>query len=190
MYLMEGAQRRPSGTTNLHGVLALCSGDATTLISIVHGAKAVLANTILLHKSWRMSTLHFMMNWKELPWMPLASLPTKLGWNSTSGHRKHSLPTMMMFPLSELSEAFISVSKSGAMWQNFSFASRTIFTLGGCGERISALSRYSSRSHSSHGRPSPIEEWHEATRNLREIAPTRVRNGCSLDPVVPQKLVV
>merc|ERR1719446_396903 len=129
----------------------LRSGGATTLIFIVEGAKAVNSlvmrspmpanmvvppdNTTLLQRSLRMSTSHFMMDWKEVSWMPLASLPTKLGWKRTSGQRKRSLPTVMMFPsgssyvfsLSELSEAsFISVSKSKAMYASFSLTSRTI----------------------------------------------------------------
>merc|ERR1711912_149204 len=129
----------------------LRSGGATTLIFIVDGAKAVNSlvmrspmpanivvppdKTTLLYKSLRMSTSHFMMDWKVVSWMPLASLPIKLGWNNTSGQRKRSLPTVMMFPsgssyvfsLSELSvAAFISVSKSSAIYANFSFTSRTI----------------------------------------------------------------
>merc|ERR1719490_613190 len=101
----------------------LRSGGATTLIFIVDGARAVNSlvirspippnivvppdRTTFAYKSLRMSTSHFM-----------------LGWNNTSGQRKRSLPTVMMFPsgssyvfsLSELSEAFfISVSKSSAM---------------------------------------------------------------------------
>merc|ERR1719362_2766964 len=118
----------------------LRSGGATTLIFIVEGAKAVNSfvmrspipanmvvppeRTTLPYKSFRMSTSHFMMDWKVVSWMPLASLPTKLGWNKTSGQRNRSLPTVMMFPsgnsyvfsLSELSVAFfISASKSSAM---------------------------------------------------------------------------
>ena len=34
------------------------------------------------HKFLRMSTLHFMMLWKEVSWIPLASLPVKFGWNT------------------------------------------------------------------------------------------------------------
>merc|ERR1719335_803027 len=118
----------------------LRSGGATTLIFMVDGANAVSSlvmrspmpanmvvppdSTTLLYKSLRMSTSHFMMDWKVVSCMPLASLPMKLGWNSTSGQRKRSLPTVMMLPsgssyvfsLSELSAAsFISVSKSSAM---------------------------------------------------------------------------
>merc|ERR1712046_114890 len=129
----------------------LRSGGATTLIFIVDGAKAVSSfvmrspipanmvvppeRTTLPYKSLRMSTSHFMMDWKVVSWMPLASLPTKLGWNSTSGHRKRSLPTVMMLPsgssyvfsLSELSPAaFISMSKSSAIYESFSLTSRTI----------------------------------------------------------------
>merc|ERR1719460_2291509 len=119
----------------------LRSGGATTLIFMVEGAKAVNSlvmrspmpanivvppeRTTLPYRSLRMSTSHFMMDWKVVSWIPLASLPTKLGWKSTSGQRKRSLPTVMMFPsggsyvfsLSELSvAAFISVSKSRAMY--------------------------------------------------------------------------
>merc|ERR1712182_94491 len=129
----------------------LRSGGATTLIFMVDGASAVSSlvmrspipanmvvppdRTTLLYRSLRMSTSHFMMDWKVVSWMPLASLPTKLGWKSTSGQRNRSLPTVMMLPsgssyvfsLSELSvAAFISVSKSKAMYESFSFTSRTI----------------------------------------------------------------
>ena len=55
-------------------------------------------NTTLAHKSLRMSTSHFMMLWKDVSWIPLASLPMKLGWNKTSGQRKRSVPTVMMLP--------------------------------------------------------------------------------------------
>merc|ERR1719502_37614 len=90
------------------------SGGATTLIFIVEGANAVSSlvirspmpgnivvppeRTTLLYRSLRMSTSHFMMDWKVVSWMPLASLPMKLGWKSTSGQRKRSLPTVMMLP--------------------------------------------------------------------------------------------
>merc|ERR1719359_1711370 len=90
------------------------SGGATTLIFIVDGARAVSSfvmrspipvnmvvppeRTTLAYRSLRMSTSHFMMDWKVVSWMPLASLPTKLGWNNTSGQRKRSLPTVMMLP--------------------------------------------------------------------------------------------
>merc|ERR1719379_1964540 len=117
----------------------LRSGGATTLIFIVDGARAVSSfvmrspmpcnivvppdNTTFAYKSLRMSTSHFMIDWNVVSWIPLASLPMKLGWKSTSGHRKRSLPTVMMLPsgssyvfsLSELSAAsLISVSKSRA----------------------------------------------------------------------------
>merc|ERR1719420_2465747 len=129
----------------------LRSGGATTLIFIVEGARAVNSlvilspipwnmvvppdKTTLAYKSFLMSTSHFMMDWKVVSWTPAASLPMKLGWKSTSGHRNRSLPTVMMFPsgnsyvfsLSELSvAAFISESKSRAMYESFSFTSRTI----------------------------------------------------------------
>merc|ERR1719458_845528 len=92
----------------------LRSGGATTLIFMVEGAKAVNSlvmrspmpanivvppeRTTFAYKSLRISTSHFMMLWKVVSWIPLASLPMKLGWNNTSGQRKRSLPTVMMFP--------------------------------------------------------------------------------------------
>merc|ERR1712110_1357258 len=92
----------------------LRSGGATTLIFIVEGAKAVNSfvmrspmppnivvppdRTTFACKSLRISTSHFMMDWKVVSWIPLASFPTKLGWKSTSGQRKRSLPTVMMLP--------------------------------------------------------------------------------------------
>merc|ERR1719172_155396 len=116
------------------------SGGATTLIFIVDGARAVSSlvmrspmpwnivvppeSTTLAYRSLRISTSHFMIDWNVVSWIPLASFPMKLGWNRTSGQRKRSLPTVMMFPsgssyvfsLSELSLAdFISLSKSKAM---------------------------------------------------------------------------
>merc|ERR1719221_1025545 len=69
------------------------SGGATTLIFVVPPDRTTFA-----YKSLRMSTSHFMMDWKVVSWMPLASLPTKLGWNNTSGQRKRSLPTVIMLP--------------------------------------------------------------------------------------------
>merc|ERR1740129_1107869 len=90
----------------------LRSGGATTLIFMVDGARAVSSlvirspipanivvppeSTTLEYRSLRMSTSHFMIDWKLVSWMPLASFPTKLGWKSTSGQRKRSLPTVMM----------------------------------------------------------------------------------------------
>merc|ERR1719512_359663 len=92
----------------------LRSGGATTLIFIVDGARAVNSfvirspipvnivvppdNTTFEYKSLRMSTSHFMIDWKVVSWIPLASFPIRLGWKSTSGQRKRSLPTVMMFP--------------------------------------------------------------------------------------------
>merc|ERR1711957_762221 len=124
------------------------SGGATTLIFIVDGAKAVNSlvmrspiprnivvppdSTMFAYRSFRMSTSHFMMDWKVVSWMPLASFPIMLGWNSTSGQRNRSLPTVMMFPsgssyvfsLSGLSAAsFISLSKSSPMYASFSLTS-------------------------------------------------------------------
>merc|ERR1719191_1840560 len=73
----------------------LRSGGATTLIFIVDGARAVSSfvirspipwnivvppeRTTLAYRSLRISTSHFMMDWKVVSWMPLASLPMKLG---------------------------------------------------------------------------------------------------------------
>merc|ERR1712022_70152 len=90
------------------------SGGAITLIFIVDGARAVSSfvmrspmpanivvppeRTTFAYKSLRMSTSHFMIDWKVVSWIPLDSLPMKDGWNSTSGQRKRSLPTVMMFP--------------------------------------------------------------------------------------------
>jgi len=90
------------------------SGGATTLIFIVEGARAVNSfvmrspmpanivvppeRTTFAYKSLRISTSHFMIDWNVVSWIPLASFPTKLGWKSTSGQRKRSLPTVMMFP--------------------------------------------------------------------------------------------
>merc|ERR1712187_854540 len=92
----------------------LRSGGATTLIFIVDGARAVSSfvmrspmpanivvppeRTTFAYKSLRISTSHFMIDWNVVSWIPLASFPTKLGWNSTSGQRKRSLPTVMMLP--------------------------------------------------------------------------------------------
>merc|ERR1712227_1147563 len=73
----------------------LRSGGATTLIFIVEGAKAVNSfvmrspmpenivvppeRTTFAYRSFRMSTSHFMIDWNVVSWMPLASLPMKLG---------------------------------------------------------------------------------------------------------------
>merc|ERR1712151_680434 len=86
----------------------LRSGGATTLIFIVEGANAVSSlvmrspmpanmvvppeSTTFAYRSLRTSTSHFMMDWKVVSWIPLASLPMKLGWNKTSGQRKRSAP--------------------------------------------------------------------------------------------------
>merc|ERR1719330_50942 len=90
------------------------SGGATTLIFIVEGARAVSSlvilspipanmvvppdNTTFAYRSFRISTSHFMIDWKDVSWIPLASFPMKLGWKSTSGQWKRSLPTVMMLP--------------------------------------------------------------------------------------------
>merc|ERR1712178_447530 len=73
----------------------LRSGGAITLIFMVDGARAVNSlvmrspipvnivvppdSTTFAYKSFRMSTSHFMMDWNVVSWMPLASLPMKLG---------------------------------------------------------------------------------------------------------------
>merc|ERR1719361_1945158 len=117
----------------------LRSGGATTFIFMVEGAKAVSSfvmrspmpmnivvppeRTTFEYKSLRMSTSHFMIDWNEVSWIPLASFPMKLGWKRTSGQRNRSPPTVITFPsgnsyvfsFSELSAAaFISASKSNA----------------------------------------------------------------------------
>merc|ERR1712137_888487 len=100
-HLLEGAEGRRMEPP-IHTEYFL-SGGATTLIFIVDGASAVSSfvmrspmpanivvppeRTTLAYKSLRMSTSHFMIDWKVVSWMPLASLPTKLGWKSTSGQR-------------------------------------------------------------------------------------------------------
>merc|ERR1719376_1359337 len=92
----------------------LRSGGAMILTFIDAGARAVISldmrsampeymvvppeSTTLAYKSLRMSTSHFMIEWKVVSWTPLASFPMKLGWKRTSGQRKRSLPTVMMFP--------------------------------------------------------------------------------------------
>ena len=61
--------------------------------------------------------------WNVQSWMPDASLPMSDGWNSTSGVRKRSLPTVMTLPsgssydlsiVDDSSAVFISWSKSRA----------------------------------------------------------------------------
>merc|ERR1719324_1153872 len=80
----------------------LRSGGATTLIFIVDGASAVNSfvirspipanivvppdKTTLAYRSLRISTSHFMMDWKVVSWIPEASFPSKDGWKRTSGH--------------------------------------------------------------------------------------------------------
>merc|ERR1712159_595900 len=74
------------------------SGGAITLIFIVDGASAVNSfvmrspipvnivvppdSTTLAYKSLRISTSHFMIDWKGVSRIPLASLPMNEGWNS------------------------------------------------------------------------------------------------------------
>ena len=90
------------------------SGGATTLIFIVDGASAVSSlvmrsampgymveppeSTTFAYKSLRISTSHFMHDWKVQSWMPGVSLPTIDGSKSASGQRKRSLPITMTFP--------------------------------------------------------------------------------------------
>merc|ERR1719230_1838420 len=92
----------------------LRSGGTMTLIFIVEGARAVNSlvmrspipgnivvppeSTTLPYRSLRMSTSHFMIDWKVVSWMPFASFPMKPGWNNTSRVRNRSLPTVMMLP--------------------------------------------------------------------------------------------
>merc|ERR1712072_248073 len=52
-------------------------------------------STMLPYRSLRMSTSQAMMDWKVVSWMPVSSLPIRLGWNRPSGQRKRSKPTVM-----------------------------------------------------------------------------------------------
>mmetsp|Transcript_4083 Transcript_4083/g.9851 ORF Transcript_4083/g.9851 Transcript_4083/m.9851 type:complete len:210 (+) Transcript_4083:60-689(+) len=133
-----------------HAEYLRCSFTPATLI-FIEGARAISSscnrlsipsnivvppdNTTFPKRSWWMSTSHFMIDWKIISWMPLASLPISLGEKSGSGQRKRSAPTVMMFPSSSsyvfslalLSvQACNSVSKSRATYANFSFTSRTM----------------------------------------------------------------
>merc|ERR1712179_834649 len=79
----------------------LRSGGATTLIFMVEGARAVISlvmrspippnivvppeSTTFAYKSLRISTSHFIIDWKVVSCTPLASLPMNDGWKSTSG---------------------------------------------------------------------------------------------------------
>merc|ERR1712033_111535 len=55
-------------------------------------------STVLAYRSLRISTSHFMMELKEVSWMPADSIPRKEGWNRDSGHLKRSLPMVITCP--------------------------------------------------------------------------------------------
>merc|ERR1711977_674828 len=118
----------------LHTTRPLCSAHARSTHAFLasNAQKHFLCTMVGPDSSYSPFEIHIcwkvlsedMMDRKVVSWTPLASLPTKLGWKSTSGQRKRSEPTVMMLPsgssyvfsLSELSPAsFISVSKSKAM---------------------------------------------------------------------------
>merc|ERR1719420_66238 len=92
----------------------LRSGGATILTLIEAGASAVISlvrrasmlgnmvvpplSTVLVYRSRRMSTSHFMIDSYANLWMPSLSLPIRFGWNSTSGQRKRSAPIVITCP--------------------------------------------------------------------------------------------
>src|SRR6056297_241449 len=92
----------------------LRSGGATTFTFMVGGAKAEISlvmrspmpgnmvvppdKTMLEYRSLRMSTSHFMIVWNVQSCTPLASLPIKEGWKSTSGARNRSEPSTITLP--------------------------------------------------------------------------------------------
>ena len=107
--------------------------------------KTTLADkTALAYESFRISASHSMLARKVVSWTPLASSPMKLGRENTSGRWKRSLPTVMEFPSGysyvlplpeDTVAAFISVSRSSALYESFSFTLRTLAS----GEGITAL---------------------------------------------------
>merc|ERR1719453_437691 len=177
----------------------LRSGGAMTLIFMVDGARAVSSfvmrspmpgnivvppdRTTFAYGSLRMSTSHFMIDWNVVSWTPLASLPMKLGWNNTSGQRKRSFPTVIRFPsgssyvfsFSELSAAaFISVSKSSATYESFSFTSRTIsrsaVVVNEYPRSVRIFMRYSVRSRPARSRQSiAFIDWHCVGNTITRI---------------------
>ena len=121
------------------------------MIFIDEGAKAVISllmrsampgnivvppeRTMLLYRSLRMSTSHFMMELYVVSWMPTDSMPMMDGLNSTSGQRKRSsamaitCPSGSSYDFSSEDDPFatcISFSKSRATYASFSLMSRTI----------------------------------------------------------------
>jgi hypothetical protein len=91
--------------------LYFLSGGATTLILMLLGARAVISlfilsampgnivdpplRTMLPYRSFLMSTSHFMIDWYVVSCMPGDSIPTRDGWNSTSGHLNLSAPIVI-----------------------------------------------------------------------------------------------
>ena len=103
-----------------------------------------LDKTTLACESFRISASHSMLARKVVSWTPLASSPMKLGRENTSGRWRRSLPTVMEFPSGysyvlplpeDTVAAFISVSRSSALYESFSFTLRTLAS----GEGITAL---------------------------------------------------
>ena len=76
-------------------VVKLCSRDpAPPPVSYVKGGGGIFKD-MAIHD---LDMSRFLMGWEVVSWMPMASLPTKLGWKSTSGQRKRPLPTVITLP--------------------------------------------------------------------------------------------
>merc|ERR1740116_271100 len=89
----------------------LRSGGATILTLILAGANAVISlvkrtsipgnmvvppdNTVLVYKSRRISTSHFIIDSYANLWIPSLSLPIMFGLNNTSEHRNRSALTVI-----------------------------------------------------------------------------------------------
>ena len=56
-------------------------------------------NTTVACKSLQVSASHFRMIWEEASWIPLASLPMKLGWSNISAQRNIPRPQRRCFCL-------------------------------------------------------------------------------------------
>merc|ERR1712224_293923 len=109
----------------------LRSGGARTLISMRRRSwmpgymVEPPDNTMLLYRSLRISTSHFMIVLYVVKCTPSASLPMMFGSNNTSGQRNRWLPILILRP-SGNSYIFISASKSRDTYVSFSLISRTI----------------------------------------------------------------
>ena len=117
----------------------LRSSGAPTLISTAEGAKGrqLLCHALAIARQQRgtagehgisikvLADIHvaFMMNWNVVPWIPLASLPTRLTWQSTLGpgdapcaHGDEvAVGEFIGFLLDRLEAVFISPSESKAI---------------------------------------------------------------------------